>query len=289
MKRIAILGCENSHASNFLSEIKESKDYADYEIVGVYSDEPDALKRVCEDFNVPALNNYSDAVGRIDGLVITARHGDNHYKYALPYIDSGIPMFIDKPITIDEDEALEFMRKLRENGVKVSGGSSLSHSDEVIALRESVLKCENGNTVGGVVRAPLSSASPYGGFYFYAAHLIEIVCTVFGKHPKSVQAFDKENEKTVLFRYDDYDITGVYCENMYHYYGVRFSENGFNGGEIKANNKWFKREFAEFDALLNDKEMKVGYDEFIYSVFVMNAVERSLKSRNEETVREYYV
>ena len=106
MKRIAILGCENSHADAFLKCIKEMAEFSDVRVVGVYSNEREAAEKLKEKFGVSVMDDYADAVGKIDGLVITARHGDNHYKYAKPYIDSGIPMFIDKPITISEADEL---------------------------------------------------------------------------------------------------------------------------------------------------------------------------------------
>ena len=102
MKKIAILGCENSHANTFLKFIKENKEFSDIEVIGVYSKDREASEKLRETFGVAILDDYTDAVGKIDGLVITARHGDDHYKYAKPYIASGIPMFIDKPITINE-------------------------------------------------------------------------------------------------------------------------------------------------------------------------------------------
>ena len=58
MKRIAILGCENSHANKFLAEIKENPAYSDYEVIGVYSNEDEAVKKVSEEFGVPVLPSY---------------------------------------------------------------------------------------------------------------------------------------------------------------------------------------------------------------------------------------
>ena len=135
MKKIAILGCENSHADTFLSLIYNTENYRDVEVVGVYSNEPEAVKKLNEKYGVPILDSYTDAVGRIDGLIITARHGDLHYEYAKPYIDSGIPMFIDKPVTIKESEAIEFMKELKAHGVRLSGGSSLKHDIGVKTLK----------------------------------------------------------------------------------------------------------------------------------------------------------
>ena len=288
MKRIAILGCENSHANNFLSYIKDNKEFDDIEVVGVYSDEKEPPEKLNVAFGVPIMKDYTDAVGKIDGLIITARHGDNHYKYAKPYIDSGIPMFIDKPITINEDEALKFMRELKAAGVRISGGSSLKHCDVIYDLKEKVKNVDGGKTVGGVLRAPLSSDSPYGGFYFYAQHLVEMLCEVFGRYPLSVKAYKVGDTKTVVFRYADYDVTGLYCDGMWTYYAVRYAEKGEQGGAVTLDNA-FNREFNEFYELLCGGEQKISYDDFISPVFIMNAIYRSLESGNEEAVKEFKV
>ena len=123
MFKIAILGCENSHADAFLGLIKDGK-YTDIEVLGVYTNEPEAEERMQKNFGVYCAKSYDEFVGKVDGIVITARDGRNHYKYAKPYIASGIPMFIDKPITSDEDEAVTFMKELKSHGCRVVGGSS---------------------------------------------------------------------------------------------------------------------------------------------------------------------
>ena len=102
-KKIVILGCENSHANAFLGFIRDKEEFSDVEVIGVYSHEREAAEKLNEQFGVPVLSSYEEAVGKVDGVIVTARHGDNHYKYAKPYIESGIPMFVDKPITFDED------------------------------------------------------------------------------------------------------------------------------------------------------------------------------------------
>ncbi|MBE6645415.1 MAG: hypothetical protein E7612_08585 [Ruminococcaceae bacterium] len=289
MKRVAILGCENSHANKFLAEIRDNPAYSDYEVVGIYSNEDEAAKKLSDEFGVPVLDSYDAAVGKVDGLIITARDGKYHYEYAKPYIASGIPMFIDKPITADPDEAVEFMRVLRDGGIRICGGSSLGQADEIIALRESVLTEKDGKTMGGVVRAPLQSDSPHSGIYFYAAHLVEMLSVVFGRYPKSVKAYAVENQKTVVFRYESYDVVGIFTEHAYKYFAARFSEGGSEGGVIVGSLKWFKREFSEFDALMNGDAQHISYDDFISSVFVIDAIARSLECGEEVTLRKYEV
>ena len=100
MFKVAILGCENSHANSFLKTVLEQKVCDDIAFVGVYSDDMEAAQKLHDQFGVAVAQSYDEFVGKVDAIVITARHGDNHYKYAKPYIPSGIPMFIDKPINV---------------------------------------------------------------------------------------------------------------------------------------------------------------------------------------------
>jgi predicted dehydrogenase len=149
MFKVAILGCENSHANSFLKYVIKEKKYDDIEFVGVYSDDADAVKKLESEFGVKGVDSYDAFVGKIDGLIITARHGDNHYQYAKPYIDSGIPMFIDKPITCSEKEADEFMNLLAKNNVRITGGSSCVHCDLIQELQAGVKDGKYGKISGG--------------------------------------------------------------------------------------------------------------------------------------------
>lgn len=287
MYKIAILGCENSHAGAFLRIIKEEQ-IGDVEVVGVYSYDPTASEKLNQQYGVYVAERFDEFVGKIDGLVITARHGDNHYKYAKPYLDSRIPIFIDKPITISEDEAVEFKSILKENNIPACGGSMCIYSDHVLELKDAIAKGEMGKVISGSVRAPLASYSEHGGFYFYAQHMVQTVCELFGYFPKSVQAFKCENKITVLFRYNDYDITGIFLDNTsdagvwVYSQGVVF-EKGFIGGMDPLTNA-ASREFHSFYDILRGEQPHHSYDELFAPVFIMNAIERSLNNGKEEIV-----
>ena len=289
MKKIAILGCENSHANAFLKFIKEKEEFSDIECIGVYSVDTAASQKLSDTFGVPVLVNYDSAVGMIDGLVITARHGGDHYKFAKPYIESGIPMFVDKPITICEDEALEFMKELKARETRISGGSSLKQDVFVSELKKDALEENGGKTIGGFVRAPVQLENAYGNFYFYAQHLVEMVCEIFGRFPLSVEAKQNGKQINVLFHYENYDCVGLFCDGSYLYYAARMAEKASKSFEIPTTSDWYYREFKEFAEILCGGDQTCTYEEFISPVFIMNAIERSLESGKAEEIPSYTV
>ena len=284
MYKIAILGCENSHAGAFLRIIKEEQ-INDVEGGGVYSYDPAASEALNKQYGVYVAERFDEFVGKIDGLVITARHGDNHYKYAKPYLDSKIPIFIDKPITISEDEAVEFKNILKENNIPACGGSMCIYSDHVLKLKEAIASGEYGKVIGGSVRAPLDPESIHGGFYFYAQHMVQTACELFGYFPRSVQAFKCENTITVMIRYESYDITGIYLFNsgVWLYSQSIVFEKGCIAGMDPLTNA-ASREFHSFYDVLRGKQPHHSYDELFAPVFIMNAIERSLNNGKEEIV-----
>ncbi len=293
MKKIAILGCENSHADNFLRYVKESGEFSDIEVVGVYSSYADAARKISDTNGVPVMKSFDELVGKVDGVINTARHGAEHYKFLAPYIKSGAVMFIDKPITVDSAEAVKFMRELKENGVKFTGGSSVIHDKFVQELKNDARNNVDGETKSGVVRAPINMNNEYGGFYFYAQHLVEVMLEIFGRNPKTVEAirttegeFKSDETFTIVFGYEKYNTVAVACSLNYEYYVLRLAEKSSKGGVIFNNctEYCFTTEFRKFHDLLNGKEQDVNHDDFIAPVFVMNAIYKSINSGKRETV-----
>lgn len=288
MFRVAVLGCENSHADSFLNYMKRSGKFPDIEVVGVYSDEPEACARLHDNFGVYVAKRYDEFVGKIDGLIITARHGDNHYKYAKPYIKSGIPMFIDKPITVSENEALTFMKELAANKVRVTGGSCCMHDAVIQKLKGIAATKPHGEVLGGYFRAPLSAHNAYGGFFFYAQHLVQMVSEVFGYYPNSVRMYQKNTSYTAVIQYPQYVVTAEYKDDNQVYYAALSCEKTVVG-EACTLRGCFETEFDEFYRLLQGGAQKQSYDEFMAPVFVMNAMYRALTSGNEEPVHRFSV
>lgn len=285
MYKIAILGCENGHANAFLKFVKEGK-YPDIEIIGIYSDEPEAVKKLNTEFGVPIMENYDDAVGIADGIMITARHGDNHFKYAKPYLASGIPMFIDKPITCTEEEAVEFMRLAKANNVRLCGGSSCALIAETLELADAVKNKTYGDLRGGCVIAPVQMNSRYGGFYFYSEHLVDIMLKIFGEGIRNISAEKQENTITLNVRYDDFNVIGMYVDKTGYYRAVVCGTSTADAKKIIFTDDAMIKEMDEMLDLLRGGKMEKSYESFIYPVFLLNAILRAIESGKPEEPNE---
>ena len=283
MYKIAILGCENSHADAFLGLIKDGK-YPDVEVLGVYTNEPEAEKRMQDNFGVYCAKSYDEFVGKVDGIVITARDGRNHYKYAKPYIASGIPMFIDKPITSDEVEAVTFMKDLKSHGCRVVGGSSCPHAPMLGEIREKIASGESGKVYGGYYRCPISMTNNYGNFFFYSQHLAEVVESIYGFNPTSVITHRNDNVITGTIRYPEYDVSFEFVDGNYTYAAYLSCEKGMFGGTYPITGDLYPLEFDEFYNLLTGAAQHKSYEDFMAPVRLLCAMDRAIASGKEEAV-----
>ena len=286
MKKIVILGCENSHANVFLDFIKGNEKYADVEVVGVYSHEEEPMKKLNEKYGVKIMSSYDEAVDEVDGIIVVARHGDNHYKYAAPYIKKGIPMFIDKPITVSEEEAVKFMQECKDNGVRITGGSCCIHDVDVLALRHEIEEQANGEVLGGFVSAPINMKNDFGGYFFYAQHIVAIMQTIFGLRPNSVKAAKNGKHFTATYSYDNFDVSALHTEGCYKYHATVVAQNGISSKnpDIVFANPCFLEEFDHYYSLLCGGEQTVSYSDFITAVHILNATYRALESGKEEKI-----
>ena len=283
MYKIAILGCENSHANSFLKYIRDNEAYSDIETLGVYSIDREAAEKLSAEFGVKVMDAPDQFVGQLDGLIITARHGGYHYQFAKPYLSDCIPMFIDKPITVTEEDAIEFAKELKEKNIPVSGGSSLIYSKEICELRDKVKAGEGCKVLGGFMRAPVNLSNPHGDFYFYAQHLVSMMTEVFGMYPEAVYAHQNGEVVNCQVSYKEFDVNLSFVDGNYKYSAFISTADGCVGGEVSMDGI-FEKEFEAFDQILRGKNAGESLNEFFAPVYIMNAIERSFKSGNRETI-----
>ncbi len=198
IKRVAILGTESSHARAFARLLQGSRTVR---LIGAYGAEEAANRGFREAFGVECSAAPDAFCGEVDGVLITARNGADHLALARPYLRPGQTVFVDKPLCNDPHEADEVIALARENRAKLCGGSCLKFATPLLRLRASVEDDPDG-VVGASFSAPVEMQSTYGGFLFYAPHLIEMALTVLKAPIRSVRAIRQGDIVTALLRYD---------------------------------------------------------------------------------------
>lgn len=281
--RIGIIGAENYHAKEFTGFFnKPDADgnlmYPDCHVTLVYGHYPEENEKLVKEFGADKVaESIEEMVKNVDAVMITARDGKFHAEFARPFIEAGIPAFIDKPFTCDTKEAVELVRLAKEKGVPLCGGSSLKYAEAIQELKAKVDGLGE-KTKGGYIAAPLDFASVYSGFWFYASHAAEMCLETFGWAPKSVLATEKNGNVQAIVEYENFSVNCAFVNQNYTTYtGVVFGVSDTERKAVVLDNV-FRFECNTFVEMLRSGKMSHSYEELIAPVFFLDAVKRSYET-----------
>ncbi len=270
IRNIAILGTENSHARAFAGLIRNCPEL---KLIGAYGSESSANMRFEHDFGIPCTENPQAFVGKVDGIMITARHGGTHLPLAKPYFKSVSAIFVDKPICCTTSDTEELLRSAKDSNVFLCGGSCLQYAPSLLRLR-ALADEHRDDIVGASFSAPIEMESPYGGFLFYAPHLVQMCLTVFGNGVKSVYAVHHGDYISALLDYGTFCATLIFGCDAYSA-SISFRNKTVNGC-VKNIPNLYKREFMTFRQGLKNPKSNLSA-EFADHVRICSAIEESYK------------
>lgn len=129
-----------------------------------------------------------DMIPEIDALLLARDDGENHLKMAAPFLDKGIPVFIDKPLA-DNRPDLEAFRERFRKGQPFLSSSCFRYCEELKAL------ADEGFTY----------ATAFSPKYWrtYGIHLLEGIRTVMGGGFKAVRDVETEGRAHVQLLWND--------------------------------------------------------------------------------------
>src|SRR5437762_900321 len=80
------------------------------------------------------VDGAEDLIGRVDGVLIESQQGDAHLPRARPFLEAGLPLFIDKPFANSLHDAREIVRLAGRHGSPLFSSSSLRFTPELVGL-----------------------------------------------------------------------------------------------------------------------------------------------------------
>ena len=142
-----------------------------------------------------------ELLGRVDGVLIESQEGAAHLRRARPFLEAGMPLFIDKPFTNSVHDAFEIARLAGLRGAPVFSSSSLRFTPELVALLadHGVL----GTIHGAAAWTPASTHPRNPGLFHYGIHGVEALYTVMGPGCREVWCAAEAGGEVVMGRWKD--------------------------------------------------------------------------------------
>ncbi|MBQ7015993.1 MAG: Gfo/Idh/MocA family oxidoreductase [Firmicutes bacterium] len=286
MFRVGIIGSENSHAMAFseIFNLNNKEQYPDIQVVAIYGEDQTASEAVRDKCGVEIMTP-EEMLSKVDAVMVTSRDGALHSKYAKPFIEAGIPAFVDKPLTCNIEDAIELMRLARDKQVPIVGGSSLKYPEDLQELKQVINESE---IRGADLAAPVSMVNPYGGFFFYAAHLVEMTMAIFGSKPQRVSACRTKDSVTATVRFEKCDVTNHFNEGNYHYSATIYTKDKTVFKELDVS-KIYQHECDAFAHMLRSGEMEQTYEELVMPVAYIAAIQKAYETGEEQIIQEIHL
>ncbi|HRP57866.1 Gfo/Idh/MocA family oxidoreductase, partial [Agriterribacter sp.] len=81
------------------------------------------------------VKSAEDMIGHIDALILARDDAEFHVEMAKPFVEAGIPIFIDKPLAI-KPEDLEWFERHEANGKFIMSCSSMRYASECRIVKQ---------------------------------------------------------------------------------------------------------------------------------------------------------
>jgi len=81
------------------------------------------------------VDHPTDVLGHVDAVLIPTDKGEEHLDRARPFIEAGLPVFIDKPLTTRIEDLRQFIA-WQHAGKQIYSSSAMRYAREFVELRE---------------------------------------------------------------------------------------------------------------------------------------------------------
>lgn len=159
------------------------------------------VKTFTQDLGLPLVTRPEELLGKIDGVLIEAVDGSVHLERARPFLEAGIPTYIDKPFACSVREARELIDLAEKKKVPLFSSSSLRYAPEVVTFKNN--EFQTGAVVGCDAYSPASTHPRNPGLFHYGIHGVETLYAVMGPGCETVWAVSEPGTDVVTGRWKD--------------------------------------------------------------------------------------
>jgi virulence factor len=129
-------------------------------------------------YGIEILDDPAALFGKVDAVLIEAVDGSVHLARAMPFLERGIPTYVDKPFACSLADAKALMDVAMAKHVPMMSASSLRYAPEVVAAADP--KGPLGALVGVSTFGPCELHPRNPGMFHYGIHAVEMLFTLMG-------------------------------------------------------------------------------------------------------------
>jgi hypothetical protein len=194
--RVGMIGLDTSHVVEFTRRLNDPTDKnfipGARVVAAVKAGSPDIpeswnrvqgyTKTLHEKYGVKIVDDIDQLLKESDAVMIESLDGRPHLAEAVPVINAGKPLFIDKPAAASLRDVLEIYRVAKEHNVPIFSGSSLRYYPNLQEMKATPV----GELRGADSCGPAELEPHHPDLFWYGIHPTEALYTIMGTGCESV-------------------------------------------------------------------------------------------------------
>ena len=254
-------------------EPKETLRIPDAQVTHVWTDDPQDAVKIARASLVPnVVKKAEDVIGKVDAVIVATDKGPEHVARCRPFVEAGLPIFVDKPM-VDNEKDLKIFCGWVAEGAAIASSSCMRYCKEFLPYRLST------HELGELRFASITTAKTWER---YGIHALEGIYPILGPGFLSARNTGSIDRNVVHLKHrGGADVVVVANKDMYGGFGVLQLCGTAGSVQVKAADSFysFKKQLEDFVQYL-----RTGVRSFPFSETeeLMKMVIAGIRSREEK-------
>lgn len=253
-------------------EPPESVPMSGAKVTHVWAEEPGRARHIAQAALIPnVVDRPEDVIGQVDAVIIPTDRGDEHVRRARPFVEAGLPVFVDKPLVDNEPDLRMFCDWVRA-GRPIMSSSCMRYCKEYAPFRASI------NDLGALRLAMITTPKSWER---YGIHALEGIYPILGPGFISARNTGDEKRNVVHLKHRrGVDVVVVASYDMTGGFGLLTLAGTAGAAQVKFHDSFysFKAQLRAFVEYLRTGEYPFPFSE---TVELMKLVIAGIESRKQ--------
>lgn len=253
-------------------EPKETMRIQNAQVTHVWTDDPADARLVARASLIPNIvERPEDVIGEVDAVIIATDKGHEHVERCRPFVEAGLPIFVDKPL-VDNEPDLKTFRTWIQGGKPILSSSAMQYAKEFLPYRIST------HDLGAVRFCSITTPKSWER---YGIHAIACVYPIFGPGFVSARNTGTFERNIIHFKHTcGADVVIAAIDDMYGGFGI-LSLCGTKGSAQARTNDTFYSFKAQLESFVSFVRTGVPPFPFSETEEQMKMIIAGIQSRDE--------
>jgi predicted dehydrogenase len=271
-----MVGVNTSHADQFLRILNgrdgEQPLVKDHAVTVLWGRDDDArVKELAERHGVPATaSEPTEMIGQVDGVLIIddTGLGAHHAELAMPFLEAGVPTFIDKPMALSWADAKQLVDTAKRHGTPLFSASALAFAVERDAFQPEL------DRIGAL--SSVVSVGP-GEWFNYGVHAVEMLGTVVSARATRVHRHAYTQRDIAIVEYDNGPsaVVETLRDAAYVFHLTAYGANGHASMEVSDALGFYTNTMRRFAEMVDSGTAPIPASQTLDVLAILEAGERS--------------